>query len=302
MSQPNEQAIRAEFAPEFFLRELKAAARKGEFPLVATLLQEYEERFTRDAFYAESLSWVARSAAAKGFASEARDHARMAYALAVSQLGDGVAATGSPLELAAGAAIEVESQLLLSGDGPSAAIGYLEQQLARFPGQPFQTRIRKNLHLLALTGKPAPAIDWEPLPGTFPGDECLLKGPRLLFFWAHWCSDSRAQARGLAKLQETPAGSIPMIAPTRLFGYITKGKPAEEAEELDRLQEIRRVDYAVLASSPIPFGAGNLDRYGASTFPTLVGIRGDGRVEFFHAGAMRAEELAERLTALLQAC
>lgn len=298
MSSPASPTASADFVPEFFLRELKSAARKGEFALVQTLLGDYEERFGCDAFHAEALSWVARSASSKGFSAEARDYANRAYALACQHLGQDVAVAGSPVALAVGAAIEVEAQLRTAEGGEAAAVAYLEEQLERFTAQPFRTRIRKNLHMLSLPGCAALPLDWDPLPGSVAGNAALLEAPCLLFFWAHWCSDSRAQARTLTRLQEDPETAVPVVAPTRLFGYITKGTPATETEELAQVLEVRKVDYPVLASAPIPFGTANFDRYGASTFPTMVGIQPGGKVAFFHAGALKAEDLAARLRQL----
>ena len=296
---PAHEPFPTEFVPVLFLRELKAAARSGEFPLAETLLGDYEARFGRDDFYAESLSWVARTAAPKGFAAEARFYAQSAYTLASELLDAEIVPADAPLALALSAAIEVESQWLLSGEGANAAAAYLEGQLALFEAQPFRIRIRKNLHLVALAGRRAPAVDWTPLPGSPPGDPSLLHRPCLLFFWAHWCSDARAQARTVARLRKTFEGVISVVAPTRLFGYTTKGNFVEEAEELAHLQEIRQVDYPDLAACPIPFGAENFDRYGASTIPTLVGIRPGGSVGFFHAGVLKEDALEERLRSLV---
>ncbi|MCC6262216.1 MAG: hypothetical protein IT169_01455 [Bryobacterales bacterium] len=287
--------VSPEFAPELFLRELKAAARTGEFPVVESLLSDYEARSGKDAFYAESLSWVARATASKGFAAEAREYARNAYSLACGQLEAEITPPNSPLALALSAAIEVESDLLISGEGAEAAIAYLQRQLEIFKAQPFRMRIRKNLHAIALAGQPAPPLDWMPLPDSVPGSAALLSGPCLLFFWAHWCSDSRTQARTVARIRQTLGGAISIVAPTRLFGFTTKGNFVEEAVELAHLQEIRQIDYPDLGSCPIPFGIENFDRYGASTIPTLAGIRPDGSVAFYHAGILKAEDLEKRL-------
>ena len=141
-------------------------------------------------------------------------------------------------------------------------------------------------------------MDWTPLPGSPPGDPALLNRPCLLFFWAHWCSDARAQARTVARIRPRFEGVLSVVAPTRLFGYTTKGNFVEEAVELAHLQEMRQVDYPDLATCPIPFGAENFDRYGASTIPTLVGIRPGGSVGFFHAGVLKEDALEERLQSL----
>lgn len=296
---PSHESIPTEFVPALFLRELKAAARNGEFPLVETLLGDYEARFGKDDFYAESLSWVARAAALKSFTAESSSYAKSAYSLAVEMLNAEIVPADAPLALALSAAIEVESQLLLSAEGTNAAAAYLESQLARFEAQPFRTRIRKNLHLLTLAGQTAPAMDWTPLPGSPVGDPALLDRPCLLFFWAHWCSDARTQARAIARVRPTFEGVLSVVAPTRLFGYTTKGNFVDETVELAHLEEIRQVDYPDLATCPIPFGTENFDRYGASTIPTLVGVRPGGSVGFFHAGVLMEDALLERLRSLI---
>ncbi|MCC7340453.1 MAG: hypothetical protein IT170_05145 [Bryobacterales bacterium] len=295
MPPPTQNLNSSEFAPELFLRELKAAARTGEFPVVETLLNDYEARSGRDAFYAESLSWVARATASKGFSTEARAYARDAYALAHGQLKEEIVPASSSLALALSAAIEVEADLLLSGDGATAAVAYLHRQLEIFDAQPFRMRIRKSLHSISLAGEPAPTLDWTPLPNSAPGSETLFSGPCLLFFWAHWCSDSRTQARAVARVRQTFGEALTVVAPTRLFGFTTKGNLVEEAVELAHLQEIRQIDYPDLGTCPIPFGIENFDRYGASTIPTMAGIRADGSVAFYHAGILKAEDLEKRL-------
>ncbi len=289
-----------EFVPVLFLRDLKAAARKGQFPLVESLLAGYRERSGQDACYAEFVSWVARSAASKGFQAEARRYAATAYELAAGKLEAELAPVDSPLTVAMGAAIELESGWLLEKDGAPAAIAYLSRELDRFASQPLRIRIRKNLHLLALAGQTAPALDWTPLAGTSAGSAAVFDEPCLIFFWAHWCSDSRNQARILGGLPRAILDRIRLVAPTRLFGYITKGNAAEADIELARIQEVLPLDYSVFRSCPIPLPAGNFDLYGASTIPTLVGVRPGGVVSFFHAGLLGAEPLETRLLATIE--
>lgn len=298
MASLTEGNSRTDFVPEYFLRELRSAARKGEFNLISTLLNDYEAKFSKDAFYAESLSWVARRAMSHGFKEEGLSYARDAYDLACSQIGEEPVIAGSPLALAIGASIEVQSQALIEAGNTAEAVALLEGQLTRFETQPFRIRLRKNLNALTLVGQCPPALDWKLLPGSAPAGKAVLQGPCLLFFWAHWCSDSRTQGRTLAKVMEL-FKELPIVAPTRLFGYITKGNPVPEADEIEHIREVRKVDYPVLADIPLPCGLANFDRFGASTIPTMVGVGSDGKVAFFHPGTLSQEDLESRLRAML---
>ena len=63
------------------------------------------------------------------------------------------------LPTAAGAAIEVHAQVLAARGERPEAIEYLQGQLKQFAGTSLPERIRKNINLLSLEGKPAPALD-----------------------------------------------------------------------------------------------------------------------------------------------
>ncbi|MCZ2156856.1 MAG: hypothetical protein LC114_23660 [Bryobacterales bacterium] len=290
---------RSDFVPILFLRDLKAAARKGEFSLVDSLLADYEGCFGQDACYAEFVSWAARSAASKRFRAEAQRYARSAYDIAASKLESAIVASDAPLAVAIGAAIELESGWLVETKGTPAAVEYLRRELERFGSQPLQIRIRKNLHLLSLAGQTAPMLDWSPLSGTTAGGQAIFDEPSLIVFWAHWCSDSRNQARTLSRIPRDLLSLIRLVAPTRLFGYLTKGNSAEPDAELVHLQEVLRVDYPVFHTCPIPLSSENFEVYGASTIPTLVGIQAGGEVGFFHAGFLSAEQLETRIAGLI---
>lgn len=298
MASLTEGNSRTDFVPEYFLRELRSAARKGDFSLVSTLLNDYEAKFSKDAFYAESLSWVARRAMSNGFNKEALAFAHDAYDLACSKIGEEPVIAGSHLALAIGASIEVQSQALIEAGKTAEAVELLEEQLARFEAQPFRIRLRKNLNALTLVGQRPPALDWELLPGSAPARNDVLQGPCLLFFWAHWCSDSRTQGRTLARMKEL-FKDLPVVAPTRLFGYITKGNSVPEADEIEHIREVRKVDYPVLADIPLPCSLSNFDHFGASTIPTMVGVGRNGKVAFFHPGTLSQEDLESRLRAML---
>ena len=251
---------------------------------------------------AAALSWLARASfdaknldRADAFAGEA---AKMASRFLIGQKLD-----DDPwLPTAAGAAIEVHAQVLSARGERTEAIDYLQAQLKQFAGTSLRERIRKNINLLDLEGKPAPTLDlgaaqWL---GPKPPTLASLRGhPVLLFFWAHWCGDCKAEVVVLAKIQRAfkPRGLV-VIGPTRLYGYVSGGEEAPAAKEKSYIAEVRRRYYAELSDMPVPLSTANFIAYGASTTPTLVLIDRAGVVRYYHPGAAPEAELSARIRAL----
>ena len=63
------------------------------------------------------------------------------------------------LPTAVGASIEIHAQVLAARGERAEAIDYLQGQLKQFAGTSLPERIRKNINLLGLEGKPAPPLD-----------------------------------------------------------------------------------------------------------------------------------------------
>ncbi|MCW5964851.1 MAG: hypothetical protein KIT83_12500 [Bryobacterales bacterium] len=287
-------------APELLIRDLKSAARKANHDEVTRLLRECESHWGRGAVYAEALSWAARAYFSKGHVEPAAQRASDAYALSEALVRSGNAgldtsAGQAALTTAQGAAIEVTAQIAAGAGRADEAVRYLREMEERHQGQAFTARIRKNLLQLTLVGERSLPLVFDPLPGSRTMEDPIGQRPVLLFFWAHWCSDSRAQGRTLSRFFESLQGSeLVLVAPTRLFGYITKGTPAEEAEETAHIVTVLDADYPWLRDIPracVPFGRANFERYGASTVPTLALIDRHGAVCAYHPGVMKLETL-----------
>ena len=266
------------------------------------IAREWQARNSASPELAAALSWLARAALdaknldqADAFASEA---GKMASRFLIGQKLD-----DDPwLPTAVGAAIEVHAQVLAARGDRSEAILYLQGQAKQFAGTSLPERIRKNINVLGLEGNPAPPLDlgaaqWL---GAKPPSLASLRGhPILLFFWAHWCPDCKAEVAIVANIQRAfAAQGLVVIGPTRLYGYVAGGEDAPADKEKRYIEEVRRRYYAALPDMPVPLSAANFISYGASTTPTLVLIDRTGVVRYYHPGAAPEAELSARIRGL----
>ena len=201
------------------------------------------------------------------------------------------------MPLALGAAIEVEAQVRTANGDRVGALALLHKDLLAYGSASIRTRIQKNINLLSLEGRAAPALEEHEFLGAKPAPLLSLRGkPVLLFFWAHWCPDCKQEEHILAQIaaEYAPKGLV-MIAPTQRYGYVANGDEASPADELTYIEKIRHQYYADLLGVPAPVSEANFRNYGASTTPTLVLIDRHGIVRLYHPGAMTIDELRAAL-------
>jgi thiol-disulfide isomerase/thioredoxin len=202
--------------------------------------------------------------------------------------------------LALGAAIEVEGHTLAATGRLSEALAMLNRELKTYYTTSIRTRIQKNIHLLSLVGKPAPALDVARfLSGPkLPALGGLKGKPVVLFFWAHWCSDCKQQGPVLTELKaKYPA--LQIVAPTQTYGYVANGEDATPAVEVPYIEKVRAQYYPDLTRVPAPLSNENFKLYGSSTSPTLVLIDKAGVVRMYHPGKMTAAELIPEIEKVL---
>jgi thiol-disulfide isomerase/thioredoxin len=277
--------------------DVETAMSRGNFPLAETILQTYRSQRGVTPEYLEALSWLARGDLITRQFDKADAVAKEAEKLAGQSLATRPLDAEPHLPLALGAAIEVEAQVLTANGDRAGALALLHKDLLKYRDTSIRTRIQKNINLLTLEGRAAPALEEREFLGAKPAPLLSLRGkPVLLFFWAHWCPDCKQEEHILAQIarEYAPKGLV-MIAPTQRYGYVANGDEAGPADELKYIEQIRHQYYADLLSVPTPVSEANFRNYGASTTPTLVLIDRRGIVRLYHPGAMTIEELRAAL-------
>jgi thiol-disulfide isomerase/thioredoxin len=277
--------------------DVETAMSRGNFPLAEALLQSYRTQNGVTPEYLEALSWLARGDLMTRQFDKADATAKETEKLAMQSLATRPLDAEPHLPLALGAAIEVEAQLMTANGDRAGALALLRKDLATYGNTSIRTRIQKNINLLTLEGRPAPALQESEFLGDKPVPLLSLRGkPVLLFFWAHWCPDCKQEEHILAQLErEYSSKGLVLIAPTQRYGYVANGDEAGPADELKYIEKIRHQYYADLLSVPAPVSEANFRNYGASTTPTLVLIDRHGIVRLYHPGAMTLDELRAAL-------
>jgi thiol-disulfide isomerase/thioredoxin len=283
------------------VNDVRTLVSQHDFASADRIARSYQRQAGSTPELAAALSWIARGALdvrqldqADKYASEARD-------LSVQLLRTRKMDTDPWLPTALGASIEVHALVLAARGERPEAVTYLNQQLVAYRSSPIGERIRKNINLLNMEGKPAPPLEVNEWLGAKPTSLAGLRGhPVLLFFWAHWCPDCKAEGPILASLMKRygPKGLV-VVGPTKLYGYIAGGQDSAPVTEKRYIEQVRQTFYPELAGIPIPLGENNFLAYGASTTPTIVLIDAAGVVRFYHPGAVSEQELVARVQKVL---
>jgi thiol-disulfide isomerase/thioredoxin len=277
--------------------DVQTAMSHGNFPLAEAMVQSYRAQRGATPEYLEALSWLARGDLITRQFDKADATAKETEKLAGQALATRPLDAEPHLPLALGAAIEVQAQVLTANGDRAGALALLRKDLAAYRTTSIRTRIQKNINLLTLEGRPAPALEEREFLGAKPTPLVALRGkPVLLFFWAHWCPDCKQEEHLLAALEnEYKSKGLVLIAPTQRYGYVANGDEAGPADELKYIEKIRHQFYGDLLSVPAPVSEANFRNYGASTTPTLVLIDRKGIVRLYHPGAMTMDELRAAL-------
>jgi thiol-disulfide isomerase/thioredoxin len=253
-------------------------------------LQEKSAGRTPETILAQS--WLGRGALAARQWERAAAYAATTRRLALAALRNRPLDAEPLLPTALGASIEVHGQSLAGLGRRTEAVAYLEDEFKQWRASSMAARIRKNVNLISLEGKPAPALDLKEFIGNRPVQLSQLKGkPVVLFFWAHWCADCKRQGPILARLErEFAAKGLVVVGPTQRYGYAAEGIDAPPARETPYIAQIQKQFYGDLKMT-VPVSEDNFKNWGCSTTPTLALIDRQGIVRLYHPGDLSYEDL-----------
>ena len=277
--------------------DVRDAIAEGNFPHAERYVASYRAQTGVTPELLEALSWLARGALDAKQYDQADRYAAETRKLALQQLATRKIDDERHLPIALGASIEVHAQVLRARGASGEAISFLRNELVAYRNTSIATRIQKNINLLSLEGKPAPPLEITEWLGPKPPSLAGLKGhPVLLFFWAHWCGDCKAEVPELARLlAQYKSKGLVLIGPTRRYGYAAGGEDASREQETRYIDAVRNQYYSALPGMGVPVSERNFERFGASTTPTLVLIDRQGIVRLYHPGAMPFQQLASKL-------
>jgi thiol-disulfide isomerase/thioredoxin len=279
------------------VKDVRTALAENDFARADLYVQKYRAAQGVTPELLEAFSWLGRGALSAKQLDKAEALAKQAQRLSLAELKKRPLDAEPHLPIALGAAIEVQAQVLNARGQRNEAVLFLRRQLAIYRHTSIRARLQKNINLLSLEGKPAPALEASEFLGPKPVPLSALKGsPVLLFFWAHWCPDCKREVDILAQVaKEYAAEHLVIVAPTQRYGYAARGEEVGPAEELKYIEQIRQKFYGPLLNIPAPVSEENFKNYGASTTPTLVLIDRQGIVRLYHPGAMTLDELRAAL-------
>ncbi len=230
---------------------------------------------------AAALSWLARGAQMMGRTESAAgylDHTRMLTKLLLTR---STVEDDAFLLTAVGATLETEARLLAAAGQRDRAVKLLQTELPKWKPFALRARLQKTLNVLTLEGKPAPGLDpaW--------------KGkPVLLFLWAHWCGDCKAQVAALAQVRaKFGADRLTIVAPTRRYG--------SEQEEDALIAKVWQEAYQPIDGVSHPVDEAAMLAYGVSSTPTIVLLDRRGVVRLYRPSRLSAAELEQQIAKLL---
>ena len=273
--------------------DVRALTAKNDFTAAEQRVEAFKTTQGASPEMILALSWLGRGAQASKQWDRAERYAQETRKLCLEALKARKLDDESQLPLALGASIEVQGHVLAARGLRGEAVAFLRKELQDWHATSIRTRIQKNIHVLSLEGKTAPALEMNQHLGPKPVPVASLKGkPVVLFFWAHWCGDCKQQGPVLAQIQQEFASKgLVIVGPTQRYGYVARGRDAAPEEEVRYIDGIRQQFYGAIADMAVPVSEENFRNFGASTTPTLVVIDRQGMVRLYHPGQMKYEEL-----------
>lgn len=271
----------------------------GDLLSAESILEVHRARNGENGPYLVGLSWLARGALLLGETAKARRYVDDVRARCAAKLAAGTKLEDDhDVEIALGAAIEVEAQMIQRARGARPAAEFIRKELPGIQGPvALRSRLHKRLNLLSLVGSPAPEIVVEDFLGPHPVTLAELRGkPAVLFLWDKSCGDCRAQSATLAKIQSRYAEKgLQTVALTR-YHEEAPDRPAEKA----RVDSVWKADYKDVGEVPIVFSTASMVRYGGSSTPTFVFVDRAGTVRGYTPTRLTEAEFDRALEPILR--
>jgi len=260
------------FAAGEVARIVRLKISAGDLLSAIAAAEDYKADKGVDPEYLDAVGWIARGAEILRKPELARRYVEELHRLIPAE----ETATLTPY----GAAIEVEGRLIAAADGRGAAIRYFEDAFARAQAPSLRSRIRKNINLLSLEGRPALPID----------GRSLESKPTLLFFWMTGCGDCKAQAPSLQHVwTKYKSRGLQMVAVTRQYD-----------DDVAAIQKFWSDTYPDLSGVPVVVNTDTMVRYGVSATPTFALVDSSGIVRLYTPTRLSEAELSRRVEELLK--
>lgn len=281
------------WAQTSLVTEVRTLLRDGKRAEAMALLESAKKSGGVTSDYLLARSWVARDAFARSRAEldDAYNTAKQVEADVLASLQGGPVDRDKQTPLALGAAIEVQAQALAKSGQRSEAVALLQDSLKKYGTTSMKARLYKNLNMLTMEGKPALPYSTSMTMGPKALPLAAYRGrPLVLFFWAHWCGDCRAEAPVLGEFQKQHPEAA-LVGVTQRYGYAEGGADATPEQELKWIEKVRQEFYVPYGSIAMVVDDATFKRYGASTTPTMVMVDRQGMVRLYHPGNLSLDEL-----------
>jgi thiol-disulfide isomerase/thioredoxin len=197
--------------------------------------------------------------------------------------------------------IEAQARELTERGARSEAVYVLQRALETYRDSPLRQRVEADIRLFSLEGRPAAHLETGVAIGARVPTMKELDGKVvLLFFWAHWCADCKAESSIVgALLDKYRAQGLVLVAPTQRYGYVSGGRPAAPDRELRHIVQVRDMSYPFMRKEAVPVTDANYKQYGVASIPMHVLIDRAGIIRLYRPGSMTAEELDKAIRELL---
>jgi thiol-disulfide isomerase/thioredoxin len=197
--------------------------------------------------------------------------------------------------------IEAQARDLTAHGARSESVSVLQRALEMYGDTALRKQIEADIRLYSLEGQPAPHLQAGMSIGVrVPAAKELDGKVVLLFFWASWCPECKAESSIIAAVWEKyREHGLVLIAPTQRYGFVDEGRPAAPDQELRYIVHVRDTYYPFRRQVPTPVTDANYKQYGVNSLPMHVLIDRKGIIRLYQPGRITLEELTAAIQRFL---